>query len=71
MEEEEGLEVVGTVINFNRGAGFVEVTASDGSREICLFRPNKLIVDGQKVPSSKLKTVEGLQEVGVGRVYRM
>ena len=60
MEEE--LEVVGSVVSYNRGAGFLQFSL-DGADEVCLFRPNKLVVDGQKVPAGKIKTFEGLSKV--------
>jgi len=59
MEEE--LEVVGSVVSYNRGAGFLQFSL-DGADEVCLFRPNKLVVDGQKVPAGKIKTFEGLSK---------
>ena len=62
MEESEGKQVCGTVLSFNRGAGFLKFNLH-GKENICLFRPNRLFIDGQKVPASKIKTIDGVSKV--------
>ena len=56
------LHVVGKVVSFNRGAGFLKFVL-DGRKEVCLFRPNRLVVHGVKVPAGRLKTLEGVAQV--------
>ena len=68
MELDENLEEVsGKIVNFNRGLGFFSFV-KDGTEQICMFRPNKILVDGQKIPASKIKNVEQLNKVKVIRV---
>ena len=62
-DEEVGHEVVGTVISFNRGAGFLQFELEGVKGEVCLFRPNRLVVNGTKVPAGRLKTLEGVSQV--------
>ena len=67
------MEVSGTIVNFNRGAAFFYFrrdgeagcgAEGGGTEEVCMFRPNRLHVDGQKIPASKIKTVEAVGKVG-------
>ena len=62
--------VSGKVIHFNKGAAFFRFTPSSslnngGGEEqgVCLFRPNKLYVDGQKLGASNFKSVETISAV--------
>ena len=58
------LQVRGKVVSFNRGAGFLKFEL-DGKEEVCLFRPNRLVFHGVKVPAGRLKTLEGVAQVGI------
>ena len=60
--------ISGKVIHFNKGAAFFRFTPSlnnGGGEEqgVCLFRPNKLYVDGQKLGASNFKSVETISAV--------
>ena len=63
--------VSGKVIHFNKGAAFFRLTPSSSSLNNgggeeqggCLFRPNKLYVDGQKLGASNFKSVETISAV--------
>ena len=62
--------ISGKVIHFNKGAAFFRFTPSSslnngGGEEqgVCLFRPNKLYVDGQKLGASNFKSVETISAV--------
>jgi len=54
-----GIQISGQVVSFNRGAGFIQFP-HEGKAEVCLFRPNRLYVDGEKIPAGKIKTLEGI-----------
>jgi len=56
------VEVSGPILSFNRGVAFLSFSL-DGQEEIAMFRPNRLYIDGEKVPSNKVKTLEGLSTV--------
>ena len=71
-DNDDSRKIVGRVVSFNRGVGFLEfdLGAEDGGREeeeggkeVCLFRPNRLVVNGTKVPAGKFKTPEGVAQV--------
>jgi hypothetical protein len=57
------LEVSGTVIHFNKGAAFLqfrEEGGGGGAPATCLFRPNRLLVNGRRLTTSQLRTVESI-----------
>jgi hypothetical protein len=54
------LEVSGTVIHFNKGAAFLQFREEGGGGGTCLFRPNRLLVNGRRLTTSQLRTVESI-----------
>ena len=60
--EQPLLTVTGEVLHFNKGAAFFRFTRQNKD-EVCLFRPNKLFLDGQKLGASNFKSVEAISQV--------
>jgi hypothetical protein len=60
----EPIEVSGKLFHFNKGAAFFSFHR-DGSQgeQICLFRPNKIIIDKQKLGASNFKSVDAIAKV--------
>ena len=56
------ITVTGQVIHFNKGAAFFRFTKQNKD-EVCLFRPNKLFIDGQKLGASHFKSVEAISQI--------
>jgi hypothetical protein len=55
------LEISGTVIHFNKGAAFLQFREEgEGGGGTCLFRPNRLLVNGRRLTTSQLRTVESI-----------
>ena len=65
-EAMEPIEVSGKLFHFNKGAAFFSFR-HDGiqGEQICLFRPNKIIVDKQKLGASNFKSVDAIAKVGL------
>ena len=65
-EAMEPIEVSGKLFHFNKGAAFFSFHR-DGSQgeQICLFRPNKIIIDKQKLGASNFKSVDAIAKVGL------
>ena len=65
-EAMEPIEVSGKLFHFNKGAAFFSFRR-DGiqGEQICLFRPNKIIVDKQKLGASNFKSVDAIAKVGL------
>ena len=63
-EAMEPIEVSGKLFHFNKGAAFFSFRR-DGiqGEQICLFRPNKIIVDKQKLGASNFKSVDAIAKV--------
>lgn len=63
-EAMEPIEVSGKLFHFNKGAAFFSFHR-DGSQgeQICLFRPNKIIIDKQKLGASNFKSVDAIAKV--------
>ena len=60
----EIITVYGEVFHFNKGAAFFRFSHNnDRNAEICLFRPNKLYVDGQKLGASHFKSVSTIGNI--------
>ena len=70
VEEESGqvamepIVVSGKLFHFNKGAAFLTFShdACQGE-QICLFRPNKIIIDNQKLGASNFKSVDAIAKV--------
>ena len=58
------MEVQGKLFHFNKGAAFFSFH-HDGGEHVCLFRPNKIIIDKQKLGASNFKSVEAIAKVGI------
>ena len=60
----EPIEVSGKLFHFNKGAAFFSFRR-DGiqGEQICLFRPNKIIIDKQKLGASNFKSVDAIAKV--------
>ena len=60
----EPIEVSGKLFHFNKGAAFFSFHR-DGCKgeQICLFRPNKIIIDKQKLGASNFKSVDAIAKV--------
>ena len=56
------LEVSGHICHFNKGAAFFKFS-KDGEEQICLFRPNKIVVDGQKIGASVFKSIDTISKI--------
>jgi len=56
------MEVSGTVIHFNKGAAFLQFQeeGAGGRLATCLFRPNRLLVEGRRLTTGQLRTVESI-----------
>ena len=64
METDSGaqMEVQGRLFHFNKGAAFFSFQ-HEGRDQVCLFRPNKIIVQRQKLGASNFKSVEAISKV--------
>ena len=60
----EPIVVSGKLFHFNKGAAFLTFShdACQGE-QICLFRPNKIIIDNQKLSASNFKSVDAIAKV--------
>ena len=60
----EPIVVSGKLFHFNKGAAFLTFShdACQGE-QICLFRPNKIIIDNQKLGASNFKSVDAIAKV--------
>jgi hypothetical protein len=56
------MEVSGKLFHFNKGAAFFSFH-HDGSDHVCLFRPNKILIEKQKLGASNFKSVESIGKV--------
>ena len=59
----EIITVSGEVFHFNKGAAFFRFSHNNRNAEICLFRPNKLYLDGQKLGASHFKSVATISNI--------
>jgi len=56
------MEVTGKLFHYNKGAAFFRFV-KDGKEDICLFRPNKIFVDKQKLGASNFKSIDAISKV--------
>ena len=56
------IEVTGQLYHYNKGAAFFRFN-KNGAEETCLFRPNKLYIDQQKLGASNFKSLEAISRV--------
>jgi hypothetical protein len=63
------VEATGIVLHFNKGAAFFKFEDAKPEPAVCLFRPNRLLVDGRRLTTGQLKTVESIgQFLAVGDI---
>jgi len=60
--DNETLEVSGKICHFNKGAAFFQFQ-HDRQDQICLFRPNKIFIDGQKMGASVFKSIDTINKI--------
>ena len=60
--EKQPIEVTGVLFHFNKGAAFFRFNYG-GKEETCLFRPNKLYLNKQKLGASNFKSLETISKV--------
>ena len=58
----EPIEVNGELFHFNKGAAFFRFN-HENKEEICLFRPNKLYLNKQKLGASNFKSIETISRI--------
>ena len=63
LESDPLPEVSGTVIHFNKGAAFFQFQAEGGTAAICLFRPNRVLINGRRLTTGQLKSVDTIGQL--------
>ena len=56
------MEVTGKLFHYNKGAAFFRFV-KDGKEDVCLFRPNKIFVDKQKLGASNFKSIDAISKI--------
>lgn len=60
----EHISVSGSLFHFNKGSAFFRFhDKDDGSEQICLFRPNKILINKQKMGASNFQSIEAISKL--------